>query len=99
MLRPCQNVREKLLRRGIAVVGQGEERVVNRCRCRVESGERLEAHLVKEGRIDAGGFKELLQASRKFAIPLLEYWDRMGLTRREGNYRLLRKTREKETER
>lgn len=76
-----------------------EDHVLLHSRWVKESGERLEAHLVKEGRIDAGGFKELLQASRKFAIPLLEYWDRMGLTRREGNYRLLRKTREKETER
>jgi selenocysteine-specific elongation factor len=55
-----------------------------------ESRELLEAHLRKARRIDAGTFKELIKASRKFAVPLLEYWDRMGLTRREGNDRVLR---------
>lgn len=55
-----------------------------------ESGELLETHLKKAVRIDAEGFKDLIKTSRKFAIPLLEYWDVMGLTRREGNDRLLK---------
>ncbi len=40
--------------------------------------------------IEAGQYKELLQTSRKFAIPLLEYFDRTGLTRRVGDQRVLR---------
>lgn len=50
----------------------------------------LEAHLRARGRLRSGEFKELLGCSRKYAIPLLEYWDRMGLTRREGDDRVLR---------
>ncbi|MFA4838154.1 MAG: SelB C-terminal domain-containing protein [Candidatus Neomarinimicrobiota bacterium] len=31
--------------------------------------------------------KELLQTSRKWVIPLLNYYDRTGLTRQEGDVR------------
>jgi selenocysteine-specific elongation factor len=34
-------------------------------------------------------FKELAGVSRKFAIPLLEYLDRSGVTRRVGDYRVI----------
>lgn len=54
------------------------------------SKDALEAHLRKSGRIRSAEFKDLLGTSRKFAIPLLEYWDRMGLTRRVGDDRVLR---------
>jgi hypothetical protein len=32
-------------------------------------------------------FKYLLDTTRKFAIPLLDYMDKLGLTRRVGNTR------------
>ena len=35
-------------------------------------------------------FKELLGSSRRYTIPLLEHFDEIGLTRREGNVRVLR---------
>jgi selenocysteine-specific elongation factor len=34
-------------------------------------------------------FKELAGVSRKYAIPLLEYLDRNGVTRRDGDERIM----------
>ena len=42
--------------------------------------------------ITAAIFRDLLGISRKTAIPLLEYFDRSGLTVRVGDVRKLRKT-------
>lgn len=41
--------------------------------------------------LNAGRFKELTGLSRKYAIPLLEYFDRIQLTVRIGDERVLRK--------
>jgi len=41
----------------------------------------------KGQRIDVGQFKEFFGLSRKIAIPLLEFFDREGVTRREGDVR------------
>ncbi|WP_136798267.1 selenocysteine-specific translation elongation factor [Desulfosediminicola ganghwensis] len=45
----------------------------------------------KEGEIDAPGFKNLTGLTRKFSIPILEYLDRIKLTIRVGDKRILRK--------
>lgn len=47
-------------------------------------------HLEKHGRIRLAEYKDLLNTSRKFAVPLLEYWDKIGLTKRVGDDRVLR---------
>ena len=52
---------------------------------------RVLAHLSEHGSIDAQSFKELTGLTRKFAIPLLEYFDREKLTLRIGDKRVLRK--------
>ncbi len=44
-------------------------------------------HLRKEGRLESVDFKYLLDTTRKFALPLLDYFDRAGVTRRVGNTR------------
>jgi len=44
----------------------------------------------KEGKLESVKFKYLLDTTRKFAIPLLDYFDRIGLTRREGYTRYLK---------
>jgi selenocysteine-specific elongation factor len=49
------------------------------------------AHLHERGELDAQAFKELTGLSRKFAIPLLEYFDKERLTLRIGDKRVLRK--------
>ena len=51
---------------------------------------KLVAFLEKEGEIDAPRFKNLTNLTRKFSIPLLEYFDRIKLTLRIGDIRRLR---------
>jgi len=46
----------------------------------------------KEGEIDAPRFKNLTGLTRKYSIPLLEYFDRVKLTIRIGDKRKLRKS-------
>ncbi|HOW69923.1 MAG TPA: selenocysteine-specific translation elongation factor [Phycisphaerae bacterium] len=43
-----------------------------------------------EGRLESVRFKYLLDTTRKYALPLLDYFDRTGLTRRVNNTRYLR---------
>lgn len=50
----------------------------------------LVEHLEKEGRLESVKFKYLLDTTRKFALPLLDYFDRAGLLRRVGNTRYLK---------
>jgi selenocysteine-specific elongation factor len=49
---------------------------------------RLRAHFKKNPTLSMGAFKDLVQVSRKYAVPLLEHLDRTGLTRREGDDRV-----------
>jgi len=52
--------------------------------------ELLTEYIRKEGGLESVKFKYLLDTSRKFAIPLLDYFDRIGVTRRSGYTRYLR---------
>jgi selenocysteine-specific elongation factor len=54
-----------------------------------EMAEKLRLFLEREGRITPAGFRDLIEASRKYTIPLLDYFDRSGLTVRSGDYRRL----------
>ena len=40
--------------------------------------------------ITVSAFREALGTSRKFALPLLEHFDRTGVTRRDGDLRFPR---------
>lgn len=51
----------------------------------------LRTYLEHKGEITAGEFRDLLQISRKYAIPLLEHFDNQRLTMRIGDKRVLRK--------
>jgi selenocysteine-specific elongation factor len=51
---------------------------------------RLVQHLQEKGEIQASEFKTLSQTTRKYTIPLLEYFDRIRLTLRVGDHRVLR---------
>jgi selenocysteine-specific elongation factor len=44
----------------------------------------------KEGQLESVKFKYLLDTTRKYAIPLLDYFDRIGVTRASGHTRYLR---------
>lgn len=51
---------------------------------------RLIAHLQENSEITAAVYRDLLGASRKFAIALLDYFDHSGVTTRVGDVRRLR---------
>ena len=53
----------------------------------------LVAHLLEHGEITTPQFKEMTGASRKYTIPLLEYFDDRKLTIRIGDSRRLRESR------
>ena len=53
--------------------------------------ERLVAYLRAHREITTQQFKELVGGSRKFVIPLSEYFDREKVTLRVGDKRLLRR--------
>jgi selenocysteine-specific elongation factor len=55
-----------------------------------QAREHLISYIKKEGRLESVKFKYLLDTSRKYAIPLLDYFDRIGLTRRAGYTRYLK---------
>jgi selenocysteine-specific elongation factor len=50
---------------------------------------RLEGTLATEGALTAARFRDLVGSSRKYAVPLLEYFDRIGVTVRDGDQRRL----------
>jgi selenocysteine-specific elongation factor len=47
-------------------------------------------HLQKNPSLSVGEARELLNTTRKWIVPLLEYYDRSGLTKRVGDARVLR---------
>jgi len=53
--------------------------------------EKVVSFIKKEGEIDAPRFKQLSGLTRKFSIPILEYFDRIKVTMRIGDKRVLRK--------
>ena len=50
----------------------------------------IKEYLEKNQTLTVAEFRELVQTSRKYAVPFLEYCDRQGITVRDGNYRKLR---------
>ena len=57
------------------------------CEAVAQAREILISHFRKEGRLESVQFKYLLDTTRKFALPMLDYFDRIGVTRRVGNTR------------
>ena len=41
-----------------------------------------------QGKISLAEFRDLLGTSRKYAVALLDYYDRIGITVRQGDYRV-----------
>jgi len=52
--------------------------------------EMVEEHLKAKGKATASEIRELLNISRKYAIPILEHLDRIGVTYRKGDFRYLK---------
>jgi len=51
--------------------------------------ERVTRSLARSGGMTLSEIRQLLETSRKFAVPLCEYLDRIGLTHRVGDRRVL----------
>lgn len=56
----------------------------------VENAKRLLRENFTGKEISVSDFRQLLETSRKYALPLLNYFDATGLTRRRGEARILR---------
>jgi selenocysteine-specific elongation factor len=56
-----------------------------------EVREKIVAHLKQHGGMLAQEARDLTGTSRKYIIPMLEYLDAQGITKREGEFRRLRK--------
>jgi selenocysteine-specific elongation factor len=54
----------------------------------VQARQKISLSLKEKGEITVAEVRDLLQTSRKFALPLMEYFDREKLTRRVGDKRL-----------
>jgi selenocysteine-specific elongation factor len=54
----------------------------------LEAITKVTSYLREKGEITVGELRDLLKTSRKYALPLLEYFDREKLTRRVGDKRL-----------
>ena len=50
--------------------------------------ERILAHIDQEGQITVGDLRDLVATSRKYSLAILEYLDRIRVTRRLGDARL-----------
>jgi len=54
-----------------------------------QAHDRLVSHIRQNGPLESVRFKYLLDTTRKYAIPLLDYFDKIGVTRRVGYTRYL----------
>ncbi len=54
-----------------------------------EAEELIRRHVAQAGKLEVSDLKGLLGISRKYSIPLLEYFDRKRVTKRVGDYRVL----------
>jgi selenocysteine-specific elongation factor len=52
--------------------------------------QRIVAHLTHQGKITVAEVRDLFGASRKYALALMEHLDQKGVTRRQGDERVLR---------
>jgi selenocysteine-specific elongation factor len=66
---------------------QVEEGMHFHCDAVARAKELLAEHFHKNGKLESVDFKYLLNTTRKFALPMLDYLDKIGLTRRVGNTR------------
>jgi len=79
---------KNLLQRGILV--RIDDKVILHKDHLDESRELLVKYIESNGSIESGAFRDLIGATRKYSIPILEYWDAQKLTKRVGNERVLR---------
>jgi len=54
-----------------------------------EAMQLIKAHFNREHQLTVGDFREMIASSRKYAVPLLSYFDAIGLTVRQQDVRVL----------
>lgn len=54
-----------------------------------EAKSKVIRHLEKNGKITVAEFRDMTGSSRKYAMPILEYLDKTGITKRVEDYRIL----------
>lgn len=79
----------KVMQQEGTLIKAGEELYFHRDRIN-KLLEDYRALLIKEGQATPASFRDLTGVSRKFIIPLMEYFDRVKLTIRTGEHRILR---------
>ncbi|MBI5048243.1 MAG: selenocysteine-specific translation elongation factor [Deltaproteobacteria bacterium] len=84
-----KKVFQLLIKRGI-VIKIAEDGYISKDKLD-ECKDRLVGWIADKGKIKAAEFRDLLGCGRKFAIELLEYFDKEKITLRSGDYRVLRK--------
>ena len=52
-------------------------------------GRNIAEYFSKNNKLTVSEFKNIAKTSRKYAVPLLEYFDKQKITYREDNYRKL----------
>ena len=52
----------------------------------------LRAAIADNGGLTLSQIREILETTRKYAVPLCEYLDRIGFTKRKGDFRVLAET-------
>jgi selenocysteine-specific elongation factor len=84
----AQNILQLLLREGI-LVKVAEGIIFHASALADLRGKLAQCKRENKLRVSVPAFKELAGVSRKYAIPLLEYLDRAGVTRRDGDERIV----------
>jgi selenocysteine-specific elongation factor len=92
---PCQPAKVKrvfdlLLEQGV-IVRLADNVYLHRTALQ-EAKDAVVSHFAKSPELSPADMKNLVGASRKFAIPLMEYFDRINLTVRKENVRVLKKS-------
>jgi selenocysteine-specific elongation factor len=63
-----------------------------------QAHQRVEQFITQHGKMTMAEFRDLLGTSRKYAVPLLEWFDGRGITVRSGDYRMLRRRNDRPKE-
>lgn len=85
----CLQVAERLVNDGVLVPLGSQYRVHRDCLCRARSV--LDGLFAAEGAVTLPRFRDASGTSRRFALLLLEYWDKVGVTKKQDDSRILAK--------
>ncbi|MEG2096843.1 MAG: selenocysteine-specific translation elongation factor [Pseudoflavonifractor sp.] len=85
----CRQVAERLIRDGVLVILDGTHRIHRDNLAQAQAI--LRALLTETDTLTLASYRDALGCSRKYALLLLDYWDKIGLTQPRENGRILAK--------